>query len=308
MKNKISIALTTYNGQKYLNDLLSSLQNQTLLADEIIVVDDNSTDNTYTILNSFKDYLPLKIYRNNITRGVNKNFEKAISLCTGDFILICDQDDIWLNFKIEYLYNEIIRYNNSNPVLIRSNAFLNYDSSEKVAILFNKQDQQASINKTFFKPRAQGAGMILNKSLTNLVLPFPDNIHAYDFYISLTASLLGTSKFIHTPLMFYRIHENNAVGIAAKTSIYNRLKKVRNYNFDVHVPGAFRTLYEVREKFYEKIKQEDLITINHILNLNSNDYSLTNNLFYLFAFKLSTCGSRIIIALKLILKHIQYNR
>lgn len=303
----ISIALTTFNGQKYLKDLLISLRKQSLLADEIIVVDDNSTDETITILNSFKDYLPLKIYRNNITQGVNKNFEKAISLCTGDFILICDQDDIWLDLKIECLYNEIIKFNNSKPVLIRSNAFVD-NPPEKSTILFSDQRQKTGINKTFFKPMAQGAGMIMNKSLTNLVLPFPNNIHAYDFYISLTASLLGTSKFIYKPLMYYRIHENNAVGIDTKTSIYNRLKKGLNSNFEVHVPGAFRTLYEVREKFCEKIKLEDLATINHILKLNSNNYSLICNLFYLFTCRLSTLNSRLIIALKLILKRIQYNR
>ena len=98
---KISIALCTYNGSQYLIDQLESLKKQTIRADEIIVCDDCSADNTIEILEKYKDILNIKLFINNSTIGVTKNFEKAISLCSGDIIFLCDQDDIWESNKIE---------------------------------------------------------------------------------------------------------------------------------------------------------------------------------------------------------------
>jgi glycosyltransferase involved in cell wall biosynthesis len=102
-KDKISVALYTYNGELYLWDQLESIFKQTRLPDKIIVCDDCSTDSTLKILEDFcKKYsVPLKIYINERTLGVSKNFEKAISLCSGDIIFLSDQDDVWLPEKIE---------------------------------------------------------------------------------------------------------------------------------------------------------------------------------------------------------------
>ena len=101
MKDKISIAMTTFNGERYLREQLDSLYFQTLLPDEIVVVDDCSVDNTKEILEEYHKKKGLIYYINESNVGVNKNFEKAISLCSGDYIALCDQDDVWFKNKIE---------------------------------------------------------------------------------------------------------------------------------------------------------------------------------------------------------------
>ena len=82
MKSDISIALTTYNGAKYLREQLESIYNQTILPDEVIACDDCSSDETISILDEYKNKFGLKYYVNNVNLGYNKNFEKALSLCS----------------------------------------------------------------------------------------------------------------------------------------------------------------------------------------------------------------------------------
>ena len=97
----VSIALCTYNGEVFLQEQLNSLLNQTYTTIEIIAVDDASTDSTRSILEKKASTdSRLKVFINEKNIGYNKNFEKAISLCSGDFIAISDQDDIWEAEKI----------------------------------------------------------------------------------------------------------------------------------------------------------------------------------------------------------------
>lgn len=112
-----SIALTTYNGEKYLYRQMDFILNRTYKNIEVIITDDSSTDNTLEITDNFRSILYIKLFVNNSNLGVIKNFEKAISQCKGDYIALSVQDDIWLPDKIEKLLNEIDNY-----VLIYSDA------------------------------------------------------------------------------------------------------------------------------------------------------------------------------------------
>ena len=98
----ISIAMATYNGEKYLREQIDSILNQTIQDFELIVCDDCSTDTTWNILLEYQSQdKRIKCYRNEENLGFKKNFEKAIKLCTGEYIALSDQDDIWLEEKVE---------------------------------------------------------------------------------------------------------------------------------------------------------------------------------------------------------------
>ena len=111
---KLSVALCTYNGELFLKQQLDSILQQELPVDEIVICDDGSTDNTINIIESYKQkyQYPRFICKQNIkNKGVRKNFEYAISLCSGDIIFLSDQDDIWLNQKTK----DIVNFFNENP-------------------------------------------------------------------------------------------------------------------------------------------------------------------------------------------------
>ena len=100
---RVSVALCTYNGAKYLPDQLKSMELQTRKPDELVVCDDRSTDETLDILRAFKKtcLFRVRLYENESNLGSTKNFEKTIRLCHGDIIFLADQDDVWQSGKIE---------------------------------------------------------------------------------------------------------------------------------------------------------------------------------------------------------------
>ena len=97
----ISVAMATYNGGRFLREQLDSLNQQTVLPRELVVCDDRSTDNTVRILEEFASQaaFPVKVVVNENRLGFGDNFMKAASLCSGDLISFCDQDDIWYSNK-----------------------------------------------------------------------------------------------------------------------------------------------------------------------------------------------------------------
>lgn len=120
MSDRISVAMTTFNGERYLREQLDSIYSQTRVPDEVVVVDDCSVDNTSTILQEYHQSKGLTDFVNDKNLGVNKNFEKAISLCTGDYIAISDQDDIWFKNKLELSYLKLKEIENDEPSSVSS--------------------------------------------------------------------------------------------------------------------------------------------------------------------------------------------
>lgn len=112
----ISVAMCTFNGEKYIKEQIESIINQSLIPDEIVICDDCSKDNTVNIIKETLDNWSGKVHLvvNEKNLGYRKNFEKAISLCNGDIIFLSDQDDVWNRNKIEIMVNAL---NNSDAIL-----------------------------------------------------------------------------------------------------------------------------------------------------------------------------------------------
>ncbi|MDY6263405.1 MAG: glycosyltransferase [Fibrobacter sp.] len=208
---KISIALATYNGEKYLSELLDSLLTQTVLPDEIVVSDDCSKDNTIQILRDYSKKLPIKVLCNESNLGVNKNFEKAVKMCSGDYILICDQDDVWLPNNIEKKICILEKMPQHLPMLVFSQSIV---TDKNLRILQKRKLSKDIVDwRLLLTKHGQGTTMAFNRMLCN-VLPkqWPNdfNIFPYDYYIYLTALLTGNVYTSKDALMFYRTHDNNA--------------------------------------------------------------------------------------------------
>lgn len=225
---KISVALCTYNGEKFIREQLMSILNQSLLPDEIIICDDCSTDKTYSILQEFTDkHSFIKTYENKTNIGVIKNFEKALYLCSGDVIFLSDQDDVWLEHKVEFFIEYFER--NKKTQLLFSNAELlveGYEDKEiKAKTLFDLLDFKSKTQKAFkdgfglevmqILGRTSGFTMGIRKELVDEVLPF---VPKYDYFIhdrqlSLYALEKNVIDFSTECLTKYRIHKNQTSNI-----------------------------------------------------------------------------------------------
>ena len=240
----LSIALCTYNGSKFLREQLQSLANQTLLPFEVVITDDCSTDNTISIIQEFAKVLNIKIFANDFPLKVTKNFEKAVSLCSGDIILMCDQDDIWHPDKLA----KISQYfqDNPNQLAVFSDADLVDEKGESLyknfwsVVRFHKfQIQQFKegnvVELLLAGNRTAGCMMSFRKELIEKIVPFPTHIPLmiHDNWITIVAAMMDSFGLIDEKLISYRQHSLQQIGIREKevgktVSLKNRFSRPRN--------------------------------------------------------------------------------
>ena len=231
MPKTVSIAMTTYNGEKYLREQLDSIYRQTKKPVEVIVCDDNSIDGTVSILDEYKNSQGLKYFINKPGLGVNANFYKAISLCSSDYIALSDQDDIWLPNKIETSFKKITEIDNGQPCVVSCQC----DDINAVGDIIYRR--QTSVGTEGYSASllgigiGQGCTMMINRPLKELVLSlitrmpqFNDII--YDAFISYIAAIFGRKYNLKVSLMQYRHHDTNVLGreLKSKPSFVDRIK------------------------------------------------------------------------------------
>lgn len=224
----ISIALATFNGEKYLGEQLDSILSQTFQDFEVVVCDDCSTDATFDILKEYESLdSRIKVYRNIRNVGFKSNFENAITLCKGDFIALCDQDDIWLPNHLEVLYqaiennaivcgnSEIIDENgNSQNLTLKSNMRfdrINFPNDERLYRLL------------YFSSPYQGSAMLIKKSFFKEALPIPFYAKSHDAWFAFAAFFNGGIKYLDDIVLRYRRHSNNVTGISRKRSLFTTI-------------------------------------------------------------------------------------
>ncbi len=220
---KTSVAMCTYNGEKFLREQLDSILTQTLPVDEIIICDDGSTDNTVSILHEYekKHTSVIKIYQNEKNLRSVKNFEKSISLCTNEIIFLSDQDDEWLPHKVETI--SLFFKNNPKIDAVATNGYgidekgtpLNMLSIWDIPYhLENKGFQIDYFRMIAFSGNiATGASMAFRKNIVPEVSPFPEirGFH-HDEWIALYTSASKTFTFLNEKFFKYRIHPGQQVG------------------------------------------------------------------------------------------------
>lgn len=224
----ISVALCTFNGAKHVEEQLKSILSQSYKNIEVIVVDDCSSDSTLSILEKYKTDSRVHIYKNENNLGYIKNFEKAISLCQGDFIALSDQDDIWELNKLETLLGQIKDF------------MLIYSDSEIVNEKGEFLNKKISSIRNFIKghhPEAflfhncvAGHTCLFRRELKKYIFPFPQEIF-HDWWIAFAASSLGEITFTSDCLVKYRQHTATNTDMlhlrtAKRVNEQNKSKKV----------------------------------------------------------------------------------
>lgn len=236
---KISVSLTTYFGEKFLDQQLNSLLDQTRLPDELIVCDDGSNDMTLNLLDRFKKKASFKceIYHNKVNRGTGFSFKKAIDLCSGDVILFCDQDDVWLPNKIEIIENCFhknphVDFVVSNASIIDSNSnYLGYTlwDQKKFTRKWKNKFKKNQFKTLLKKNIITGMSTAVSKKVVDLGHTKPDLVNHDAWYIYL-ASLTGLKGLlIDNPLTLYRQHDNQQFG-SRKLSKYQNFKRLLRSN------------------------------------------------------------------------------
>ena len=275
----VSIALCTYNGSKHLYQQMDSLVNQNYANIQIVVVDDCSKDGTWDILIGFKDkYSFVDIYKNEVNLGYIKNFERAISLCKGDFICLSDQDDIWDKHKIEIMVSS---FNKDSALIYHNSELIDEDGNLLPHSLSKRIGFTEGNNKHYnllLNNCIAGHAIMFRKSLLNYIFPFQQNI-PHDHWIAYTAAKIGSIQYLLQSLVKYRQHQKSVT----TTTHFNNVisKKQRKQNIAEERIRNLNALRNCRNN-----SQKDIILIDKLVKslsslLSNHHFSISLFLLYL---------------------------
>lgn len=196
--------MPTYNGSLYIEKQLTSILNQLSNDSEIVISDDNSTDDTIEKIMALNDPR-IKLIRNEKTTGPVYNMENALMHAKGESIYLADQDDEWFPEKISVMGPILDKYD-----LVVSDAVVTDQLGNIIYPSFYKINYSGKgFLRNWINPSFMGCCMAFNRNILNYVLPFPPNLAMHDSWIGLNASFVGKVYFLPQPLLYYRRHEKN---------------------------------------------------------------------------------------------------
>lgn len=288
---KISVALCTYNGEQFLEQQLDSILNQTIPVQEIVITDDLSTDKTVSILEKYKALYPKQIsfIINESNLKSNKNFEKAFTLTTGDYIFFADQDDIWKSNKVEKIIKIFEKYpdaegvfSNADFIDDKNNSILqNYTMWDLTSFFETEKIDYNNIWKllTHKGNFVTGATLCVKKETKNYILPFitGDNF-IHDEWIAYILAKKNKLVYSTENLIHYRLHSKQQLGIGTAQN----LKKITSKNKILYKsivsnvsPKRFSSLkittrayyfqYEKFKNLFKKYQIDDFLELSDML-------------------------------------------
>ena len=205
----ISVALAAYKGEKYIEQQILSILPQLSHDDELIVSDDKPGGQTEHIVRRLMEDDPRITYVEGRGKGVVANFTNAIRYCKGDYIFLCDQDDVWLDGKVK----RVMQAFENGADLVLHNAYI---TDENLNItdysFFAKRGSKKGFFHNIVKNSYMGCCMAFRRKLLKRIMPIPRYIPMHDQWIGLLGEIYGKVELIDVPLIYYRIHGDNVTG------------------------------------------------------------------------------------------------
>ena len=256
---KITVLMSTYNGEKYIKEQIESILNQSISDLKIIIRDDGSKDNTINILNEYKNkYTNIKII-NGENKGAAQSFIELLKYnMKTDFIAFCDQDDIWEKDKLKNAIAKLDKYNDQ-PALYYSEVKA-VDSN--LNFLFKSEYKGIdTLGSSFSAIPVIGCTVVFNNKLRNIIVKnnIPEGIVMHDLYLYRVCLAIG-GKIIHDKesYILYRQHEENVVGITnsiwKKMKVYNKFDKTRRV--------MAKNILDIYEQYISKENKQILLKIS----------------------------------------------
>lgn len=261
----VDIVLASYNGELYIEEQINSILEQTHKNIRLIVTDDGSSDNTQKIVKEIMEKdSRVEFYNSNHPAGVINNFNHGLEKTTADYILFSDQDDVWLNDKVELLLNKIQKAesncNEPTPCLVFSNLCV---VDEKLNVIgsdfyvlnglnpLNNLDERYLI----WRSTIYGCTTIFNRALLSKAGLAPCNITMHDHWFAYNALKFGMLIYDERKYVLYRQHSGNLVG-SHKRNIFSKLSRIRKT-----MSGINKNIATVRFWEHEKKMAEHKFTL-----------------------------------------------
>jgi len=258
----VDILMATYNGEKYIREQLDSILNQTYTNFTLHISDDKSTDSTRDILKEYgKKDKRIILHFQDKNMGYIKNFEYLLTLATSEYIMFCDQDDVWLENKVKLSLDKIV---NDKLDLVLCNMLvvdekLNVMNSSYFNFINLRLNDKLEFKDFLFRNPAAGCALIFKRSLLEKALPFPNLKHPYyihDWYIYMMGEAYGKVGFVYEPTSKYRQHTSNSVGMNRNVKKdFNFIRTSRSINLNYRIAFCNELLKRIDNKKEKDIKE-----------------------------------------------------
>ena len=234
---RVSVAMATCNGARFIDEQLESVASQSRPPDELVVCDDASEDDTFPRVEAFAERASFAVQplRNPSRLGITANFERAIASCTGDIVLLADQDDVWRRDKIETLAGilaqrpEVGAVFSDGEVIGADGAPLGYTLWQSLG--FDEKEQRAvregnAVDVFLRHVVAAGTTLAFRSSFRDLATPFPALRSCHDAFLAFVIAASAKIEIVAEPLIQYRYHGGNQIGIR-RLGFFGKLAKAR---------------------------------------------------------------------------------
>jgi len=271
---KINVAIATYNGQEYIEELLESIFNQeSFRPNKIIVSDDCSSDLTVQKIKDIAEIseIPIMIYENKFTLGYSQNFSKALEIAhmDCDLVIISDQDDVWYPFKMKEIFKKINEDSNLS-LLIHDADIVDKNLISSGATKLKQVKRGGDSNKAY----VMGGCMTVYSKLLKIALPIPTHT-TYDRWLSEISEVLNVKVILYKSLIMHRRHKRNAT-----KANFSRIHKI---NFYQYLLSLFK-----RRNFDCKFTKNNFLYIKKFFKYKKNE-KLSEELLYLLEEKHKLC-------------------
>lgn len=251
--NNIDILMATYNGASYIRTQIQSLQAQTLTDWKLYIHDDGSSDDTMSILKEMK---AMDSRINIIEDGIRfhesgLNFMHLLKFSKAPFCIFCDQDDIWLENKLELMLRFIEAKDNTIPQAVYSNSYVYIPETSDISGYATLCFPQKLKDVLFLNSGIQGCALMFNAALRDICKNAPDIVAMHDHVLTVCAAALGELSYLNKRLMLYRRHQSTVTGPTAKklsdryNSFFDRDKTVMSHKHYL----ALQSLYQKYETY-----------------------------------------------------------
>lgn len=286
---RVEILLSTFNGKRFLQSQMDSILSQNFRDWKLIARDDGSTDATPSILAEYaaRDPERIVILKEEPRRlGICASFARLMSLSFSPYIVFSDQDDIWLPQKIETLLKGMIemesRYGAEAPLLVHSDMGVIDDVGRSLSpSAWNYQHLSPETGKRWTRLTLQnvvtGCAMMINRALKDAALPIPPEAIIHDWWLALTASMLGRILPIPEVTTLYRQHGGNAIGARKWSAGYvlQRAREILRRQFKKEEPLIAPTLRQSRaffERYEKRLNPRDATILKAYIELGSKGF------------------------------------
>jgi glycosyltransferase involved in cell wall biosynthesis len=202
--------MATFNGARYVEQQVASILGQLGEGDELVVSDDGSSDGTVAIVRAFAD--PRVRLLDGSFRSPLRNFEHAIRHARGDVVVLSDQDDVWLDNKLE-LVRELFAGEPARPLLVVLDAeVVDEDGATVYPSVLDKMGAGPGLLRNLWTNRYLGCCMAFSRDLLEVALPFPQGVDMHDIWLGQLCERIGTTRFVRVVTMKYRRHDATVTG------------------------------------------------------------------------------------------------